>query len=153
MSNATTQTSPLPASPLIFAIALVFSVLVVALGARISGVGTTHLDYTHPAATRDLKFEDAAGGAVLVKDAASGQQIGEIVPGNDGFVRAVMRTLARERLAAGGAKTTPFTLTRWENGRLTIADPTTGQKIELVGFGASNEEAFAKFLPLGSKAP
>jgi putative photosynthetic complex assembly protein len=153
VSDVTTQTSPLPATPLIFAITLVFSVLAVALGARLSGVGTTHLDYTHPTATRDLRFEDAANGAVLVKDAATGEQIGEIVPGNDGFVRAVMRTLARERLLAGGTKTMPFTLTRWDNGRLTIADPTTGQKMELVGFGASNEEAFAKFLPLGSKVP
>lgn len=153
MSDVTTQTSPLAASPLIFAITLVFSALAVALGARLSGVGTTHLDYTHPTVTRDLNFEDTENGAVLVKDATTGEQVGEIVPGNDGFVRAVMRTLARDRLIAGGTKSMPFTLTRWDNGRLTIADPATGRKTELVGFGASNEEAFAKFLPLRRKVP
>jgi putative photosynthetic complex assembly protein len=152
VSDAATHTSPVPAIPLVFAIALICSALAVAIGARLSDVGTTHLDYTRPTATRDLLFEDASNGAVLVKDANSGQQIGEIVPGNDGFVRAVMRNLARERLIAGGTKTMPFTLTRWDNGRLTIADPATGQKMELVGFGASNEKAFAKFLPQGSNA-
>jgi putative photosynthetic complex assembly protein len=146
-----TQTSPLPATPLIFAVALICAALAVAWGARISGVGTTQLDYTRPAAARDLLFEDAATGSVVVKDATSRQQIGEIVPGKDGFVRAVMRNLARDRLISGGAKTTPFTLTRWDNGRLTISDPTTGQRLELVGFGFSNEQAFAKFLPQGGK--
>ena len=116
MSDTVTQTSPLPATPLIFAIALICSALAVAWGARISGVGTTHLDYTRAAATRDLLFEDAASGSVLVRDATSQQQIGQIVPGSDGFVRAVMRNLARERLISGGTKTMPFTLTRWENG-------------------------------------
>jgi putative photosynthetic complex assembly protein len=151
VTDAATETSGFPAIPLTFAIALVCSALAVALGARLSDVGTTHLNYTQPAATRDLVFEDATGGAIFIKDAKTGQQIGEIVPGNDGFVRAVMRILARERLIAGGEKTTPFTLTRWDNGRLTIADPITRKKTELVGFGATNEQAFAKFLPQRSE--
>lgn len=150
MTDAGTQTSSFRPMPLIFAIALVFSALAVALGARLSGVGTTHLDYTTVVASRNLVFEDGSNGVISVRDGDTGQQIGEVMPGNDGFVRAVMRILARDRLIAGGERMTPFTLTRWDNGRLTIADPATGKKTELVGFGASNEEAFAKFLSKGS---
>ena len=67
-------------------------------------------------------------------------------PGTNGFVRIVMRGLARERLAVGAGPEQAFDLTRWEDGRLTIADPVTGRQTELVGFGADNERAFAKLL-------
>jgi putative photosynthetic complex assembly protein len=147
VASEVTNNSSLTPVPLVLAIALVCSALAVAFGARLSDVGTTHLDYTRPSATRDLLFEDRSDGSISVKDADTREQIGEIVPGNDGFVRTVMRIIARERLIAGGAKSEPFTLIRWDNGRLTISDPATGRKTELVGFGASNEEAFAKFLP------
>ncbi|CAA2141225.1 photosynthetic complex assembly protein PuhC [Hyphomicrobium sp. ghe19] len=153
MTDATARSFVFPPAPLIYAAALVLSALAVASGARVSGVGTTHLDYTNPLVSRDLLFDDASGGSILIKDAHSGELIDTIVPGNDGFVRAVMRVIARERLIAGGAKTTPFTLTRWDNGRLTISDPANGKKTELVGFGASNEQAFAKLLPNVSREP
>lgn len=142
-----------PTVPLTFAVALVGSALALAAGARVSDVGTTHLTYYRPVATRALRFEDQPNGAILVKDAASGQLLDEIVPGNDGFVRMVMRNLAHDRLGAGLGPATPFKLTRWDNGRLTIADPETSRKIELVGFGATNLQAFTKLLPDGSISP
>jgi putative photosynthetic complex assembly protein len=151
VTDATTNPSPRMPMPLVLAIALVCGTLAVAAGARLSNVGTNRLDYSRPATTRDLLFEDVSDGSIAIRDANTREQIGEIVPGNDGFVRAVMRLLARERLLVGGNKATPFTLTRWENGRLTIGDPATGKKTELVGFGATNEKAFAKFLPQRSE--
>jgi putative photosynthetic complex assembly protein len=147
VTNAATNSTFFGPLPLAFAIAIVCGALAISVGARLSGVGTTHLDYTRPEITRDLLFKDRPDGSIIIEDATSQRQIGEVVPGNDGFVRAVMRILAHDRLVAGGDKNTPFTLTRWDNGRLTISDPQTGKKTELVGFGASNEAAFAKLLP------
>jgi putative photosynthetic complex assembly protein len=153
MTEILPRSAGFPTTPLIFAAALIGSALAVASGARISGVGTTHLTYNRTVESRDLQFQDVPNGAILIKDAGSGKVIGEIMPGNDGFVRMVMRLLARERIGAGIGQTVPFTLARWDNGRLTIADPATGHRMELVGFGASNVEAFAKLLTDGSASP
>lgn len=153
MTDYLPRSTGFPTTPLIFAAALIGSALAVASGARISGVGTTHLTYERAADSRDLRFEDVSGGSILIKDASDGRVIDEIVPGNDGFVRMVMRLLARERISAGIGQAMPFTLTRWDNGRLTIADPATGHQMELIGFGATNVEAFAKLLGNGSASP
>jgi putative photosynthetic complex assembly protein len=147
------QSVNFPTVPLTFAVALVGGALALAAGARVSDVGTTHLTYDRPVASRALRFEDQSNGAILVKDAGSGQLLDEIVPGNDGFVRMVMRNMAHDRLAAGIGPTTPFELTRWDNGRVTISDPETKRKVELVGFGTTNLQAFAKYLPAGSAQP
>ena len=76
-----------------------------------------------------------------------------MVPGTNGFVRIVMRGFARDRLNLGIGSEPPFELTRWQDGRLTITDPSTGHRTELVGFGTTNVDAFAKLLLAGSKTP
>jgi putative photosynthetic complex assembly protein len=88
-----------------------------------------------------------------VLDAKDGGLVELMTPGTNGFVRIVMRRLARDRMNLGIGAQTPFELTRWEDGRLTISDPETGHRTELVGFGTTNVEAFAKLLLAGSNAP
>jgi putative photosynthetic complex assembly protein len=41
----------------------------------------------------------------------------------------------------------PFTLTRWENGGLTLADPVTGRSVEVSSFGPDNRAVYANLLP------
>jgi putative photosynthetic complex assembly protein len=132
---------------------LIFGALAIAAGARVSDVGTTRLTYATPLESRDLRFEDRTDGSVAVIDAKSGEVVDLMVPGTNGFVRIVMRGLARERRNAGFDSTLPFTLTRWDDGRLTIADPTTGRRNELVGFGSTNVQVFAKLLLAGRETP
>jgi putative photosynthetic complex assembly protein len=68
------------------------------------------------------------------------------VPGN-GFVRGVMRGMARDRRAHGVGMEPPFALTLWRNGTLSLTDKSTGRAIELGSFGPDNRAAFAALLP------
>ncbi|MBC2668530.1 photosynthetic complex assembly protein PuhC [Novosphingobium piscinae] len=97
---------------------------------------------------RHLVFADRGDGAVVVRDADSNRTLAVLVGEADGggFVRGVMRGMARERKMHGIGGTAPFELTRWNNGTLTLRDPVTGRAIELGSFGETNRAAFARFL-------
>lgn len=99
-------------------------------------------------AVRHLVFADRADGAVVVQDSDRGATLAVLVGENDGggFVRGVMRGMARERRMNGIGPARPFELTQWANGALTLRDPATGRAIELGSFGATNRAAFARFL-------
>ena len=101
---------------------------------------------------RDLRFEDAAAGAVRVLDATSGVLIQEIAPGELGFVRATVRGLVRDRRIRGIGDEMPFRLEQRANGQLLLIDPATGEEIDLWAFGSSNAQPFAGFLPSGAGA-
>ena len=105
-----------------------------------------------PAQVRMLTFNDRADGAVVVRDATTGETVRVLldgVPGN-GFVRGVMRGMARERHSRGVGMSPPFTLTLWHNGTLSLEDKATGRSIELGSFGPDNRTAFAVLLPGGA---
>ncbi len=102
---------------------------------------------------RHLVFADRADGAVVVDDTDSGRTLAVLVgeSGGGGFVRGVMRGMARDRRMHCIGPAAPFELTQWANGALTLRDPTTGRAVELGSFGATNRAAFARFLK-GSQA-
>lgn len=101
-----------------------------------------------PVAELQLRFVDRADGGVGVINAVDGNVVTEIAPGQDNFVRATMRGLARQRFREGVAVDIPFVLTAWADGRLTLVDPGTHRAVELVSFGATNEADFARMLHL-----
>ncbi|WP_419815824.1 photosynthetic complex assembly protein PuhC [Glacieibacterium sp.] len=100
-----------------------------------------------PAKSRDLVFIDAADGAVAVRDAATGKLTTAVAAGSKtGFIRGVMRGLARDRHLRGLDKSAPFRLTRWSDGELSLTDTATGRTIELGAFGETNRAAFEALL-------
>lgn len=99
-----------------------------------------------PAQQRSLRFIDRADGAVVVSDANSAETVTVIPFGQGGFLRATMRRMAKVRIAAGIGKEPPFTLTRWENGALSLKDPATGRDAEIYGFGPDHTKIFADML-------
>lgn len=101
----------------------------------------------------DLRFEDQADGSVAVVNAADNAVLQVLAPGTNGFVRATLRGLVRERKLQEADKTTPFRLTAYADGRLTLEDPATGRRIDLQAFGQTNSQAFARLLPLPSATP
>lgn len=97
-------------------------------------------------ASRDLIFADRPDGGVAVTDAAAGQSVAILPAGSNSFLRALMRVLAHQRIRHDGAPDTPFRLTAWSDGRLTLADPATGRSVGLEAFGIDNETVFARLL-------
>jgi putative photosynthetic complex assembly protein len=96
--------------------------------------------------SRDLRFVDRADGAVVIED-VSGGVAAVVVPGQQtGFIRGVMRGLARERRAHGIGDGPPFRLTLWQDGELSLVDSATGRAIELTAFGSTNRATFAALL-------
>jgi putative photosynthetic complex assembly protein len=122
----------------------------------LGGVGSMRLSGFSPAqapgavlAERTLAFADTHDGAVRVSDAASGEVLA-VMQGEQGFLRGVLRGLARERRAHHVGATPPYRLSLHDDGRLIISDPSTGQRIDLASFGPDNAAVFARWLPAGA---
>ena len=145
--------TPVPKVPLVMIAAIAVLSIVLAASASFGLVGRDAVPEvsrtatgTEATATRTLHFSDAEDGAVLVSDGTTGAEIARIEPGTGGFIRSTMRSLVLVRQRAGIGAATPFELTEWSDGGLTLSDPTTGETRELVGFGETNREAFAVLL-------
>lgn len=104
-----------------------------------------------PAQTRALRFADTEGGNVRVSDADTGELIllVEQDTQSGGFIRGVMRGMARERRMAGIGSQPYFELTLWQDGSLSLRDSATDRQIELGGFGADNRAVFMTLLQQG----
>jgi putative photosynthetic complex assembly protein len=143
---------PFPRGPLLGAGALIAAALVSVTLVRITGVS-----YTQPSAgalvARDLRFIDRGDGGVTVYDARSEQPIQIVPPGTNGFLRATLRGLARDRKRAGAGDEEPFRLTALADGRLTLEDPVTGHRVDLEAFGVTNAGVFANLLASRSNTP
>jgi putative photosynthetic complex assembly protein len=99
-------------------------------------------------ASRNLRFVDRGDGAVVIEDVDKGSNASVIQPGQQtGFIRGVMRGLARERKMRGIGNQPPFNLSLWSDGELSLTDSATGRSIELTAFGSSNRASFLALLP------
>lgn len=155
MSSTPRPADTLPRGTLVIAGALVVFALGATSIARITGtppaaspVALRAAGKIAPVASRSLRFLDRADGAVLIQDAGTGGTASIIAAGEKtGFIRGVMRGLARDRRARGIGDAPPFTLTLWRDGELSLTDSATGRSIELTAFGSTNRAAFAALLP------
>jgi len=141
---------PFPRKPLLGAVALVGFALLAGVIGRVTGIGTTSVPESVPEQRLSLRFQDQPNGAIAVYRAANNHEVATLDPGTNGFVRGVLRGLARERKLQGVGPRPPFTLTRWADGRLSLSDPETGRRVELDPFGATNVEAFARLFRAGA---
>jgi len=132
------------------AAALILFALAAVTTVRFTGVGGTHMRLPAAVESRNLQFEDGQHGAVLVFDASNHQLVDTLAPGSNGFIRVVMRGLARERKLGDIGAQPPFRLTRYAGGEITLTDTSTGKQIDLGAFGSTNTEAFARLLNLRS---
>jgi putative photosynthetic complex assembly protein len=138
--------APFPRAILVLAgTAVALSILTATVG-RLTGAANSS-PTAAVVASRDLMFRDLPDGAVAVFDAAHlSSPIKVIAPETNGFLRATMRGLARQRLRQDGDRQVPFRLTEWADGRLTLEDPTTGRRVEMEAFGITNEQVFVNLL-------
>lgn len=142
-----------PRGALFGAAALVALTLALAATARWTGFGAMQAPVSAAVTARDLRFDDRADGAVVVHDARTGELVELVAPGTNGFMRSLLRGLARERRSQGIGAGPPFRLSQLANGRLTLEDPSTGRRIDLDAFGPTNAGAFARLLAAATDVP
>ena len=106
---------------------------------------------THAVATIDLAFQDLPGGGIAVTEAGTARAVETIAPETGHFLRGIIRALVFGHRRAGEQGQTAFRLTRWADGRLSIADPVTRESFELEAFGSTNVAVFARFLDAPAK--
>jgi len=124
---------------------MAFSLISVGL-IRVTGNGP---DQRAAAATlqRSLVFQDQKDGGVRVEDGVTGETL-TVLHGEQGFVRGSLRALSRERYSRGIGSSAPFDLIARVDGRVTLFDPSTGQRVDLESFGPTNTAEFARFLAM-----
>lgn len=91
---------------------------------------------------RALHFADLPNGDIAVLDATTQQPVANF-SGEQGFLRSTLRALVRERHREKIGADAPFILIGRTDGRLTLLDPRTEQRIDLESFGPSNAAVFA----------
>lgn len=133
----------LPRSILISAGALVLFALLASAVSRNTDVGASRVVVPELAGQVRVRFADGADGSVMVLDADSDDLVMRLQPGTNGFVRGVMRGLARERRQNEVGSNAAFEIARTTDGALLLFDPETGRRIDLQAFGPVNMEAFA----------
>lgn len=134
------------------AILIGFSLLAVGV-ARQTDVGTLHMPAAKAMETLALRFEDRPDGSVAVRDARDDRPFYVVQPGAYGFIRSTLRGLARERRRADFDASTPFTLTRWSDGTVSLEDSTTHRRVNLDAFGPDNARAFAQLFDERRRKP
>jgi putative photosynthetic complex assembly protein len=144
--NAATHThsQSLPAGTLIGAAALVVFSLVTVTTARLLHLRGTTTPAAAAVTQLHLTFSDRTSDhAVEVRDADHGNRLIHVVPpDSNGFLRGVLRGLARARRNEHVGQAPAFTLTRWADGRMSLADPQTGRQVPLEVFGPANSQPF-----------
>ena len=96
-------------------------------------------------AKKTLYFKDLPNGSVGVISADNGQMIAQ-VEGQAGFIRGILRALARDRRIRQITSDDAFELVSRSDGRLTLTDLATKNRIDLESFGKDNAAEFAVFL-------
>jgi len=95
---------------------------------------------------RSILFSDRLDGGISIQDATTGQLIGEIQPGEGGFVRGALRGFTRERRLKNPGAESPLRLAALQGGAIILEDPASGHWTDLRAFGATNLQSFAEIL-------
>ena len=148
--NATPPSKPIRLTPWLgLGVLLVGVLALIAWGKSqpITPSGPAHATDGLVLTQRALHFQDGPNGEVLVIDAQQGLLLATL-EGEQGFVRQTLRAIARERMRRGITQQEPVWLQSLVDRRLVLLDPQTQTRIDLMAFGPSNSEVFARWLVL-----
>jgi len=96
--------------------------------------------------SRVLQVADAAGGDVVVRDAATGALITTYHSGEGSFFRATLRTLVNDRRHKGLPLTGHFRLEAHAGNQLFLIDEVSGKTLSMNAFGPTNTAVFAALM-------
>jgi putative photosynthetic complex assembly protein len=124
---------------------ILFTMVLTGVGQK-TEMGTVRVPEGDVAYQVEVHFEDLGADGVEVVEASTGEVITTVPTGQDGFIRGVLRGLDRIRKLESLDQEAPYRLTRWSDGRMSITDTITEERVELRGFGQTNLEAFARLI-------
>lgn len=150
MSKAA-PTTTVPRGALIGAGALVAFAIVAALAGRVTGIGIVKDGSAPVAESREVRFEDAPDGAVIVRSAETGRVVDVLAPNTNHFVRVTLRGFVKARRREHIDSGPPFRLSRLVDGKTVIEDAATRRRIDLDAFGRPNAGAFAAILAAAAR--
>ncbi|WP_184415287.1 photosynthetic complex assembly protein PuhC [Rhodocyclus tenuis] len=143
---------PFPRAPLIAAAILIAATLIGVGIARYTGFDPRVAPPAPSLESRMLSFTPRADGSLVVIDADSRQEVYVLPAGEDGFLRASLHSIARERKRQGIPDDAPYQLIAHRDGHLSLVDTPTGRSFDLGSFGGSNAAVFARLLPSATAA-
>lgn len=146
--HAEAPPSKIPAVLLRAIVAVVLFTLALTIGARILGLepAATPDDTVGIVQERSIVVDGVLGGAALVTDGETGAVIADLDATEAGFINGVMTALGRERMLHKIEGNPPVRIVQFADGRLGLRDPATGWRVELMGFGDDNRDAFLALL-------
>ncbi|WOJ96445.1 photosynthetic complex assembly protein PuhC [Congregibacter brevis] len=124
----------------------VLAILAATLFARLTGYSMNSIPESTVVDVRELGFRDLPNGVVEVFEWNSKSAIAAIPSGEGAFLRGVVRSLVRQRRGLDSGIASLFELTRYDDGRLVLSDPATGEQIDLVAFGSTNIAVFSALM-------
>jgi putative photosynthetic complex assembly protein len=137
-----TFNAPRAFNPMLLLAAAAVSSLLLVAAARFGGTPVQQFD-SPVTYSRALVFEDTASGAVAVHDATTGAEVA-LFEGEQGFVRGVLRAMARSRRMQSADRHAPLLLQNHADGSLSLFDASTGERINLESFGHTQRATFAR---------
>jgi putative photosynthetic complex assembly protein len=138
-----------PRQFLVFALFMAAAAIWLAVSATRFGAGRFDEPDGKILASRSLVFTDAPDGGILVYDGNTSAKVTEVAPNTNQFLRGAIRGLARSRRAIKASADAPFVLTQFEDGRLTLDDPATGERVAISSFGPTQVDSFRALLLAG----
>ncbi len=145
--SASSNHSRFPRLALFGAATVIGLTLLAVTTVRVSGIRISQVpDTAQPVETRELRFTDRSDGAVIVYQVPDERIVKVLEPGTNSFIRGVLRSLNRERRFQDINIHEPFRLVRWDDGRLSLHDPTTEEQVDPGAFGKTQLDAFAVLL-------
>ena len=134
-----------PRAFLIGAAAMAMLALVAAATGSAANVGTFRMPESPVVESRLLTILTKSEGSAAVKDAVTGELLRVTAPGlEEGFVWGAVNGLSYGRRQIKAPDDAPYELARRADGRITLTDLMTGQKVFLDSFGYGNAAAFAR---------
>jgi putative photosynthetic complex assembly protein len=134
--------TPLPL--LLGAAAMIVGVTLFVAMSQITGMGKAELAAEAAVETIYVRFNDEPDGGVGAYHSETRVQLIKYGPGEGGFVRTALRSLAFDRHKAGIGSEPPFELMRSAKNNVVLHDPMTGKSITLDAFGDTNQQDFVQ---------
>ena len=140
------HTIPLPKVPLGLAVGLVIMVIALAASASLYGHGAVRTPPIQVQSQHSVRLVADPSGDVLVYDGATNVLTRRVPAEHSGFLRGLLRVIARRRMIAHAPEDAPITVVRGVDGTIELSDPSSGLEVPVTSFGPTQVETIASLL-------